>query len=359
MAQASMSTDVATAAEHITRTAHLLDEINQREIRSVVQRLHPSLIRMSLQASLRSLADQFHKSFYVELHFDVSDPSKEELWQGGLPEELRLAIYRVAEEALSNVLKHAKANRVALRLDNPSADRVMMTIQDNGCGFDVKATPPGFGILSMQDYCGAVGGTLEIKSNTGEITTIVASFPIPSETEALPLSVTEVPKEAAYVLSSNGNGNGNGKKSAALRRAMYQGNEAVTTLVVADDEPEFCGLVADLLRPYKEFQIVAESHDGRTAISLVEELHPDVVLLDVEMPGLHGLEATKEIHSRFPDVKVVLMSAHHQREYIEEALPSGASDFINKAEFSVNRLRQACQRKTESKTQPVYEVALR
>lgn len=75
----------------------------------------------------------------------------------------------------------------------------------------------------------------------------------------------------------------------------------------------------------------------------VEQLRPDVVMLDVEMPGLHGLETTNEIQGRFPEVKIVMMSAYHQLEYIENTQLKGHWEFIPKVELSVRRLQQACR----------------
>ena len=259
-AQGNMGADLDKCAEHLAKAANLIDEINQGDLRSAMSRLHPSLIRISLHASLRSLADQFHSSFEVELHADEDEPATEELWRVGLPEELRLAIYRVVEEALSNVLKHTMATRVELRLDHPSEDRVTVTIRDNGSGFDVNTTTPGFGILSIQDYCGAVGGVLQIKSDVGEGTTISSSFPISTNnaTATSPSFVTGLPNGVACASSSEGNDVG----SVYLEQVMHQKAEAATTLLVVDDQPDYCGLVKELLKPYEEFQVVGEGHDG-------------------------------------------------------------------------------------------------
>ena len=335
-ASEDMGHDNGKSAEHIAKAAQLIHEINQEDLRAAVRRLHPSLIRMSLQSALRSLSDEFASTLEVAVNVEESDPETEELWRKGLPEELRLAMYRIAEEALGNVLKYASATRVELRLERPHQDRVCMTIQDNGSGFEVDETTPGFGILSMQDYCGSVGGALNIKSTTGEGTTVTASFTIGQGSES--------PAKGQVDLSSLANGtgpsNGNGNHSAENGHVIH--GQHVTNLMVVDDQPDFCGLVRELLKPYDDFQITAESHDGLAALKMIENNRPDVVLLDMEMPGLHGLETAVEINSRFPGVKVVLMSAYHRQESIEDALPQGASDFIHKAEFSVNRLREAC-----------------
>ena len=88
------------SAEHVAKAAQLIHEINQEDLRAAIRRLHPSLIRMSLQFALRSLSDEFASTFEVSVNVDESDLETEELWRKGLPEELRLAMYRIAEEAL-------------------------------------------------------------------------------------------------------------------------------------------------------------------------------------------------------------------------------------------------------------------
>ena len=159
-------------------------------MRAAVRRLHPSLIRASLQASLRSLADQFEGSFEFKLHLGTLGAGEEALWRTALPEDIRLAIYRVAEEALNNVMKHAAATKVDLSLGHPAEDRVTMTVRDNGRGFDVETVTPGVGVHFMQDYCGAVGGNLELTSAEGQGTTVHASFSLKSHETAAALPDT-------------------------------------------------------------------------------------------------------------------------------------------------------------------------
>ncbi len=320
-ASEDMGNENGKSAEHVAKAAQLIHEINQQDLRAAIRRLHPSLIRMSLQSALRSLSDEFASTFEVSVNVDESDPETEELWRKGLPEELRLAMYRIAEEALGNVLKYASATSVELRLERPNQDRVCMTIQDNGNGFEVDETMPGFGIMSMQDYCGSVGGALNIKSTRGQGTTVTASFAIRRGSESPAKGHVDLSSLANGTGPYNGNGNRNGKHSAVNGHIIHDQN--VTNLMVVDDQPDFCGLVKELLKPYDDFQITGESHDGLAALKMIEDNQPDVVLLDMEMPGLHGLETAVEINSRFPGVKVVLMSAYHRQESIEDALPQG------------------------------------
>ena len=211
-AQDNIGAVTGETAEQISKAAHLIDEINQGDLRAAVRRLHPSLIRISLEASLRSLAAEFTGSFDVQVQLSGGTSSRDELWKTGLPEDLRLAIYRVAEAALSNILKHASATKADLSLDLASEEMVKVTIVDNGCGFDAKTKTPGFGILSMQDHCGAVGGSLQIESIAGEGTAMIASFPLPKRRMAADApSLPHFIDETVPILSSNGNWNWNGK----------------------------------------------------------------------------------------------------------------------------------------------------
>lgn len=76
--------------------------------------------------------------------------------------------------------------------------------------------------------------------------------------------------------------------------------------------------------------VVGEAENGRQAISQVEQLHPDVVVMDIGMPGLNGLEATRQIKKRFPDVKVLILTVHTGEEYILQILRAGASGYLVK-----------------------------
>ena len=153
-AQDKIGDGTGETAEQISKAAHLIDEINQGDLSAAVRRLHPSLIRMSLEASLRSLAAEFDGSFDVQVQLSGGTSSRDELWRTGLPEDLRLAIYRVAGAALSNVLKHASATKAELRLDLASEEMVRVTIVDNGCGFDAKTTTPALAFFRCRTTAG-------------------------------------------------------------------------------------------------------------------------------------------------------------------------------------------------------------
>jgi two-component system response regulator NreC len=87
-----------------------------------------------------------------------------------------------------------------------------------------------------------------------------------------------------------------------------------------------------------ELEIVGEADNGREALRCVSELQPDVVLMDISMPGLNGIEATRQIHQSYPDVKVVVLSMHSSEEYVFQVLRAGASGYVLKQSDSAEVL---------------------
>jgi DNA-binding NarL/FixJ family response regulator len=89
-----------------------------------------------------------------------------------------------------------------------------------------------------------------------------------------------------------------------------------------------------------EFEVVAEAEDGRTAVELAERMLPSVVVMDIGMPGLNGVEATRQITERVPSVRVIALSAYADRRMIAEILKAGASGYLLK-ESAFDELAEA------------------
>jgi len=104
--------------------------------------------------------------------------------------------------------------------------------------------------------------------------------------------------------------------------------EKITRLVIADDSPRARHGQRALLAIQPWIKVVGEAADGEQAIHLVEALRPDGVMLDVRMPGMDGLQAARLIKSRWPEIKVIVMSMY--AAYRDEALAAGAEAFLVK-----------------------------
>jgi two-component system, NarL family, nitrate/nitrite response regulator NarL len=100
-------------------------------------------------------------------------------------------------------------------------------------------------------------------------------------------------------------------------------------ILVVDDDPQFRQLVKLVLRKVDDFEIVSEAPDGRTGVEQTEKLQPDVVLLDLMMPGMDGFEALPLIRSAHPQVSVIVLTALDADE-AEEGVLFGAAGFVEK-----------------------------
>lgn len=105
-------------------------------------------------------------------------------------------------------------------------------------------------------------------------------------------------------------------------------------VVLADDHALVRAGIRALLERIDRVEVVGEAGDGQQALDLIEELDPDVVLLDLTMPGLSGFEVLKETSEKFPDVNMIVLSVHDSEEYAFHALRSGAVGYLPKSAAS-------------------------
>ena len=101
-------------------------------------------------------------------------------------------------------------------------------------------------------------------------------------------------------------------------------------VLLVDDHAIIREGLRSLLEKQPDIEVVADADDGRRAIELVRELSPDVVIMDVTMPRLGGIEATRQITGEFPAVKVIALSIHSRRRFVADMLSAGASGYILK-----------------------------
>ena len=178
----------------------------------------------------------------------------------------------------------------------------------------------GLGLIGMRERAQALGGTFTIEDREGGGTIVAVTLPLDGER-----SVTD--------------------SRRLLDRFDAQGNAVATLrILLADDHTVVRQGLRKVLEERPDWQVVAEAGDGREAVRQAEQHKPDVAILDVAMPLLNGVEATRQIVKRVPGVRVLVLSMHADEAYVTQILQAGAAGYLLKDSADVD-LMQAVQRR--------------
>ena len=113
----------------------------------------------------------------------------------------------------------------------------------------------------------------------------------------------------------------------------------MTRILIADDHGVMRKGLRLQLEQHEEIEVVGEASNGRDAVKLADELRPDLVIMDIGMPNLNGIEATAQIVKRDPGIGVIILSMHSDEEYLLRALTAGAKGYLLKESADVDLLR--------------------
>ncbi len=248
--------------------------------------------RQSFHETLQNYLNAFGKTWGIETTLDLP-----ENWPGlaGTVEDQLLHIVR---ESLANIRKHAQANQVKISATlEPSA--IVLTIADNGGGFDLLRNPDKeqrhYGLNIMRERAEQFGGLLEVISSLGNGTQVIVQVPRLPEDETVQEPV----------------------RLGDLR------------LLLVDDHPIFLSGFRNLLTT-RGLTVVGTAVNGFEAFEKVEQLRPDVVLMDVHMPLCDGIQGTRIIKAEFPETRVILLTVPGEEENLLRGIKYGASGYLNK-----------------------------
>ena len=129
-------------------------------------------------------------------------------------------------------------------------------------------------------------------------------------------------------------------------------------VILADDHTLVRAGIRALLEKLPDVEVLAEASDGREALKLAKTHEPEVILMDIAMPGLNGLEATARLFKELPKVRVIILSMHHNEEYVRRALKAGAAGYLLK-KAATAELATALQRVVHGEIYLSQEISRR
>ena len=115
------------------------------------------------------------------------------------------------------------------------------------------------------------------------------------------------------------------------------------TILIVDDNTLVRGLIRTWVEGHQDWNVCGEAENGKIAVEKVEQLHPDVVLLDLQMPVMNGLEAARQISQVAPKTAMVMLTMHHSKQLLADARAAGIRDVVSKTESLGEHLLSALQ----------------
>ncbi|WP_447962899.1 response regulator [Nitrospira sp. Ecomares 2.1] len=330
LGQGQSLTDTESLIKVIQEADALLDQ-SLTYTRTLVSQLSPTcLYEFGLYAALVWLGSEMRKQG-LTVNVNGANLSL------NLPEDQAVLIFQSVRELLYNVLKHSGVNEVTVNLAMQGNNHLIIEVEDFGCGFIDNAedrneqSPTNFGLFSIRERLEALGGEMVLNSTLQKGTHVLLRIPVEKGIEELrphtarPTSVRAV------------------EQTPSLRSH----SEKIRILIVDDHKmvrEGFCHILNSQL----DFEVVGEAEDGIQAMTLCESLRPDVIVMDLHMPNMDGLEATRRIKENIPETVIIGLSVYDTPDVARWFHEAGAETFVTKggpAESLVTMVRKSWHQK--------------
>ena len=323
-ANGEITPGIGGALDELRRdTSEITDDVHR-----LSHRLHSSTLDyLGLVPALQKLVSEFSERHDIPIAFaHASMPAP-------LPSEVALCLFRVAEESLTNIAKHSQRPFGAGFTSAGAPDGIHLTVEDAGAGFDVTSleSKAGLGFVSMQERLRVLHGTIHVDSAPSRGTRIDAWVP--------PLIADRCAQRGSTSI---------GDRVSRRRRpfGFPSANSAMKRprILLADDHKLMAEALQHLLQA--DFDVVGTVSDGRALIKAAAELKPELVVVDIGMPLLNGLDAADQLKALHPDIKVIFLTQNREPRYAVEAFRRKASGYLLKdsaASELTTAIREALQ----------------
>ncbi len=293
--------------------------------RALVTDLSPPVLReWGTISGLRWLVRRAQEQHNLKVHLEHP---KQDVEPGT---HLKGMLFRSVQELLFNVVKHSqvKQAKLVMALANHA---VTIMVEDKGKGFSAenvqKKSQQGFGLFSIKERMAAMGGKLHITSRPGEGTKVLLTLPLTEEAFR-----KKSPKK------TDGEPKSRSTKDQGLTSVMD-----TLRVVVADDHAIVRDGIISLLNEEPTIQVVGEAGNGLELVQQAQVQKPDIVVADINMPEMDGIEATRQIKGEMPEIIVIALTMHDSPEMERAIREAGASEFIHKGR-SLQKLVETIQR---------------
>jgi len=302
----------------IKETIGMLDDAIA-QTRSLSHDLNPAHLHLhGLFKALENLADNMEGDHGLKVHLRLAAEAE--------PEEENVAsmLFRAVKELLFNVVKHAGEQTAWITAER-SGEEIHFSVVDKGTGmtseerYNKRISDDGLGLFGIEQRFVYWGGRMEVEVAPGEGTRVTLVLPMEKVTGLQP----EMEKGRNQISE---------KVTPENQKEEPQNSVRVVRLLLADDHKVMREALATRLEDETGFSIVGQTSTGQETVKSVTELQPDVVIMDVRMPDMNGIEATAEIKKKFPQVCVVGLSMHSDRETALKIKEAGADEFLTKSD---------------------------
>ncbi|HXM99021.1 MAG TPA: response regulator [Candidatus Dormibacteraeota bacterium] len=298
------------------------------EIRTLSYLLHPPLLdELGLSSAVRWYTEGYERRTGIEVKVDIPPDFVR------LPADTEVTLFRVIQESLTNIHRYSGSSKAYVRLKE-NANNIEAQIGDFGKGMHPemvnlpsgKMVRLGVGIQGMKERMRQLGGKLEIASQPKHGTVVTATLPV-SHPEAAVLPDAVAGTAAPLPMSR--------------RAEPAQSNRSASRkqILIADDHEMLRRGLRTMMEKENSWQICGEAVDGQDAVEKAKALRPDLVILDINMPVLNGLQAAKFILSEQPHIKILIFTVHDSEQTLKEIKAVGAHGYLSKSNASDDLVR--------------------
>jgi PAS domain S-box-containing protein len=315
--------------------AELIDDAIETSRSLSAELSPPILLQGDFVAALEWLARWMHDKHGIEVNLIARAKIAH------LEEDAILLLFQAARELLFNVVKHAGVKNAYIEL-NQLDGHVSLAVEDKGVGFDQNklalrgGQSSGTGLFGISERLSYIGGRIEIQSAPGRGSRFRVMVPISEANTEADQGANDKMAQISVAIS-------------AQPHSKPAGVEKKIRIALVDDHMVVRQGLAGLLRAEPDIEIIGEASDGQSAVSLARELRPNVMLMDISLPGMDGIQATQIIHKELPEVCVIGLSMFMEGEQQAAMREAGAVNYLTKtgpSEALIDAIR-ACARVSE------------